>query len=320
MLDQGNKTITAIDGVKVGHSTDLKGGTGVTVILFDPPAIGSVDISGMATSTRQIDSLSMLHPGQQVHAVCLSGGSAFGLDAATGVARFLEEHQIGLDMFVAKIPVVPTAVIYDLSFMDPKARPTPAMAYDACISASNAPVEQGCVGAGTGAAAGKLRGVINATKSGIGSSLVKGLGGIKVGALVVASPFGDILDESGKIIAGARDGNQFINVCESIAKGEMRKNVGSPSNTTLSLIVTDASLDKISAMQVARMANHGISRHISPYNTPFDGDIVFCFSVGKKPSHPLHIGVLAAQAARSALLNAVKNATSLGGVPAPRDI
>jgi L-aminopeptidase/D-esterase-like protein len=320
MSNRKNNTITAIKGVKVGHCSDNKGGTGVTVILFDRPAIGSVDITGMATSTRQIDSLDMMHPGIAVHALCLAGGSAFGLDAASGVTRYLSEKGIGLDLVITKVPVVPTAVIFDLSFMDPHARPTQEMAYEACKRASISPVEQGCTGAGTGATSGKLRGVAHATKSGVGSSLIQGSGGILMGALVVANPFGDILDEKGEIIAGARDEQGFLNSQEAIAKGEVRERFGSPGNTTLCVLITDASMDKVMAMQVARMAGQGLSTHISPFNTPFDGDMVFCLSVGDKQAHPLHLGVIAAQAARDALLSAVRHASALGGIPASRDI
>lgn len=320
MSNQKNNTLTALDGVKVGHCSDYDGGTGVSVILFDRPAKGAVDITGMATSTRQVDSLDMMHPGTAVHGICLAGGSAFGLDAASGVVRFLEEKDIGFDLFVAKLPVVPTAVIFDLSFMDPKARPTPGMAYEACVAADNSPVQQGCVGAGTGATSGKIRGVISATKAGIGSSLMTGSGGVKMGALVVANPFGDILDENGRIIAGARDDSGFIDSSRVIAGGEVRDKMGAPGNTTLCILVTDAQLDKIMAMQVARMAGHGLSRHISPYNSPFDGDIVFCLSVGDKESNLLHLGVLGSQAATGALLNAVRHAHGMGGIPASRDI
>jgi len=315
-----NNTITAVHGVTVGHCSDLTGGTGVSVILFDRPACGAVDISGMATSTRQIDSLDMIHPGTAVHALCLAGGSAFGLDAASGVTRYLGEKGIGLDLVVAKVPVVPTAVIFDLSFMDSQARPTPEMAYEACKGASSAPVEQGCIGAGTGATSGKLRGVANGTKSGLGSSLVRGAGDVLMGALVVANPFGDIMDEQGRIIAGARDGSGFLNSLEAIVKGEVRERFGAPGNTTLCVLVTDASMDKVMAMQVARMAGQGLSRHISPYNTPFDGDMVFCFSVGDKQAHPLHLGGIAAQAARDALLGAARHAKGMGGIPASRDV
>jgi len=315
-----NNTITAIEGVRVGHSSDYKGGTGVSVILFDNPAIGSVDITGMATSTRQIDSLDMMHPGIAVHAICLAGGSAFGLDAASGVAGYLEKKGVGLDLFVARLPVVPSAVIYDLSYMDSNARPTPSMAYDACEKATSNPVEQGCFGAGTGATCGKIRGVQSATKAGIGSSLIKALGGVRVGAFVVANPFGDILDENKRIIAGARDGDRFIDSCNVIINGEVREKLGAPGNTTLCVLVTDAKLDKIMAMQVARMAGHGLSRHISPYNTPYDGDIVFCFSVGDKQANLLHLGVVGAQAAQDALLGSVRHARAMGGIPAANDI
>jgi len=315
-----NNTLTALDGIRVGHCSDLAGGTGVSVILFDRPATGAADITGMATSTRQIDSLDTMHPGTAVHGICLAGGSAFGLDAASGVVRYLEERGTGFDLVVAKLPIVSTAVIFDLSFMDPTARPTPDMAYDACRNASTSPVEQGCVGAGTGATTGKIRGVVSATKAGIGSSLIRGNDGIKMGALVVANPFGDILDEHGQIIAGAREGSRFIDSYKTIAQGEVRERFGAPGNTTLCVLVTDARMDKIMAMQVARMAGHGLSRHISPYNTPFDGDIVFCLSIGDKRAHPLHLGVIAAHAATDALINAVKHAHGLGGLPASHDI
>lgn len=320
MSNRTNDTLTALEGVRVSHATDSEGGTGLTVILFDRPAIGAVDITGMATSSRQIDSLDAMHPGTAVHAVCLAGGSAFGLDAASGVVRYLEEEGVGFDLVVAKLPVVPTAVIFDLSFMDPSARPDASMAYEACNYASSSPVAQGCVGAGTGATAGKIRGVNSATKSGLGSSIVYGNNEVRMGALVVANPFGDILDEQGRIIAGAREGKHFLNSFSAICKGEVRTKMGAPGNTTLCVLVTDARLDKVTALQVARMGGNGLARHIAPYNTPFDGDMVFCFSIGDKEAHPLHLGVLAAQAAKDALLNAVRNAHSMGGLPAAKDL
>jgi L-aminopeptidase/D-esterase-like protein len=315
-----NDTLTAIEGISVGHESDLEGGTGVTVIIFEKPAIGSADISGMATSTRQIDSLEIMHPGTSVHALCLSGGSAFGLDAAGGVVKYLEDKGVGLDLYVTRLPVVPTAVIYDLSFMNAKARPTKEMAFKACTSANSEPVEQGSIGAGTGATCGKLRGVLNSTKTGLGSSYIKGFGGVGIGALVVANPFGDIFNDNGEIIAGARDEKGFLDTARAIASGENRSSLGSSSNTTLCVLVTDAYLDKISALQVARMAGNGLSRHISPFNTPFDGDMIFCLSIGKKQAHPLHLGVIGAKAAAEALMNAVTKAGPLGGLPVHKEI
>lgn len=315
-----NSTLTAIEGIRVGHESDFEGGTGVTAIIFDRPAIGSADISGMATSTRQIDSLEIMHPGTSIHALCLSGGSAFGLDAAGGVVRYLEDKGIGLDLFVARLPVVPTAVIYDLSFMSAKARPTKDMAFKACMNASGSPVKQGTIGAGTGATCGKLRGVLNATKTGLGSSCIKGFNDVRMGALVIANPFGDIINSRGEIIAGARKEGGFLDTAKAIASGENRNRIGSPSNTTLCVLVTDACLDKISALQVARMAGNGLARHISPFNTPFDGDIVFCLSIGNKEAHPLHLGVIGARAAEKALINAVVKASPLGGLPVHKEI
>jgi L-aminopeptidase/D-esterase-like protein len=315
-----NDTLTAIEGISVGHESDFEGGTGVTVIIFDKPAIGSTDISGMATSTRQIDSLEIMHPGTSIHALCLSGGSAFGLDAAGGVVKYLEDRGIGLDLSVIRLPVVPTAVIYDLSFMSAKARPTQEMAFKACMNARSAPVEQGSIGAGTGATCGKLRGVLNSTKTGLGSSYIKGFNDVGIGALVIANPFGDIINDYGEIIAGAREQKSFLDTSRAIASGENRDRIGSPSNTTLCVLVTDAYLDKISALQVARMAGNGLSRHISPFNTPFDGDIVFCLSLGNKEAHPLHLGVIGAKAAAEALVNAVIKAEPLGGLPVYKEI
>jgi L-aminopeptidase/D-esterase-like protein len=204
--------------------------------------------------------------------------------------------------------------------MDANARPTPDMAYDACLAASSSPVEQGCIGAGTGATCGKLRGVVCGTKAGLGSSMVQGADGVLMGALVVANPFGDVLDEHGRIIAGSRDDSGFLNMQDAITQGEVRGRFGAPGNTTLCVLVTDACMDKVMAMQVARMAGQGLARHISPFNTPFDGDMVFCLSVGDKQAHPLHLGVIAAQAASKALLNAVRHARGMGGVPASYDI
>jgi len=320
MSGNNNNTLTAIEGVRVGHESDYDGGTGVTVILFDKPVTGSVDITGMATSTRQIDSMEPMHPGTAIHGICLSGGSAFGLDSASGVQKYLEEKGVGLDLFVTKLPVVPTAVIYDLSFMSADIRPTAGMAYKACMNANEKKVEQGCIGAGTGATCGKLRGVQNATKTGLGSSCIHGAGGVKIAAVIVANPFGDILDDKGKIIAGALDKGSFIDTNYAIMNGEVRKRIGAPSNTTLCVLVTNAILDKISALQVARMAGNGISRHISPFNTPFDGDMVFCLSTCEKQSDILHLGVLGAAAASAALMNAVKEASSLGSLPCSKDL
>lgn len=320
MSDRFNDTITAVEGVKVGHESDFETGTGLTVILFDKPATGSVDKTGMATSTRQIDSLDPMHPGNAVHGICLAGGSAFGLDAGSGVQKYLEEKGIGLDLFSAKLPVVPTAVIYDLSFISPSVRPTSEMAYKACQNANDGPVLQGVIGVGTGATCGKLRGVLNATKTGLGSSCVHGEGDVRIGAIVVANPFGDILDDNGEIIAGARDKNSFINTNLAIAAGEVRSRPGASSNTTLCVLATNAKLDKTSALQVARMAGNGISRHISPFNTPFDGDMVFCLSTGEEESNILHLGVLGAQAAAIALMNAVKRSSGLGGIPCYNDL
>lgn len=298
-----NETLTAIAGVTVGTADDAAGGTGLTAILFDRPGVAAIHLSGLATSTRQCDGLLPGHSGGHIHGICLTGGSAFGLDAASGVVRYLEEQGIGLDLGLARVPIVPTAVIYDLSYRATTARPTPAMAYQACLSASQAPVVSGSVGAGTGATCGKLRGVAHATKAGQGSSLFEGPGGLLVGALVVANPFGDILDEQGRIVAGARDADGFLGSLRALAGGEVRNPVSSaPSNTTLAVVVTNARLDKAACQQVARTATCGLARHIAPFNTLMDGDLVICVSLGDHASQPLTIGAMADLACEQALL------------------
>lgn len=306
MSESRNETLTAIPGLRVGHASDAVGGTGLTAILFDRPATAAIHLSGLATSTRQCDGLLPGHSGGTIHAVCLTGGSAFGLDAAAGVVRYLEEQGVGLDLGLARVPIVPTAVIYDLSFKDAQARPTPEMAYAACLNATAEPVATGSIGAGTGATCGKLRSVAHASKAGLGSSLIAGPAGLMVGAIVVANPFGDIINEQGRIIAGAHsdDGN-FLNSLNALAGGEVRNPLKTvPANTTLAVVVTNARLDKAACQQVARMATCGLARHIAPFNTLLDGDLVICVSMGELSSHALTIGAMADLACARALLGA----------------
>ena len=220
-----NNAITDVTGFQVGHAQDTKGATGCTVILCPPGTVGGVDVRGSAAGTRQIDSLQPFHFVDEVHAVLLSGGSAFGLDAAGGVAQFLEEKSIGYQTSAGKVPIVPTAIIYDLGLGEGRVRPDKKMGFQACVNAQSGPVAEGSVGAGTGASIGKLFGIRNATKGGIGTTSLISPGGVIVGALVVVNAFGDVVEpQNRKILAGARDPqnpDRFIDSAAMIKKGSL---------------------------------------------------------------------------------------------------
>ena len=307
--------ITTIPGIRVGHDTNLTAGTGCTVILCDTPAIGGVDVRGGAPATRETDLLRPLHMVEAVHAILLTGGSAFGLDAATGVMRYLEEQGIGFDTGVAKVPLVPAAAIFDLAFGDPAVRPDAASGYRACQQATAEPVAQGNVGAGTGATVGKMMGPALAMKGGLGSASTQLPDGTLVGAIVAVNALGDILDlQTQHIIAGVRnpaDGFVFDN----------------PSgNTTIAVVATNAPLTKVEVNKVAQMAHNGLAMVIRPAHTMFDGDTVFALSLASpaqtRPDPATAafqvstIGAAAATTLARAIMKAVRNATDLHGVPA----
>jgi L-aminopeptidase/D-esterase-like protein len=314
--------ITDIEGIFVGHASDYEGCTGASVVLFDKPATCGIDIRGSAAGTRQIDALGVAHIVEQVHAILLSGGSAFGLDAAGGVMRYLEERGIGFDVGVARIPIVPTAVIFDLGFGDPTARPTAEMGYDACLKAGQ-PVEEGSVGAGVGATVGKLYAAARSMKGGIGTASVAMPDGVIVGALVVVNAFGDILDNvTGQIIAGARTGDDslvFAGTVDSIKRGEARKQFGI-DNTTLAVVATNVRFSKGEITKVAQMAQGGLIKTINPVHTTFDGDLIFAVSLGEATGDINRIGVLAEFVVAEAIKRAVKKADGFGKLPAFRDI
>ncbi len=312
--------ITDIPGIRIGHDTNLEGGTGCTVLLCDPPAIGGVDVRGGAPATRETDLLRPLHLVDTVHAIVLTGGSAFGLDAATGVMRFLEEQQIGYDVGVAKVPIVPAAAIFDLAFGSPSVRPDAAAGYRACQQGSSEQTLQGNVGAGTGATVGKMLGPAFAMKGGLGSASTSLANGTLVGALVVVNAFGNILDtQTGRVIAGG----------QPPFSAESTTSNGSPfGNTTLAIVATDAALTKEEVNKVAQMAHNGIAQVIRPAHTLFDGDIVFALSLGPREKRQLDlstnayqvsmIGAAAAKVLADAIVNGVRRATDLHGVRATR--
>ncbi len=319
-----HNTLTDVPGLAVGHWTDLEAATGCTVILCPPQgAVAGVDVRGFAPGTREIVLLDPVYTVDRVHAILLSGGSAFGLAAADGVMRWLEERGRGFETGVAKVPIVPAAILFDLAIGRADVRPDGAAGYAACGAATTQPVVQGCVGAGTGATVGKLLGLPNATKGGIGSASRRLENGVMIGALVAVNPVGDVVNpESGRILAGARrpDGG-FAN---SMTLIEARLGQSFPdivsSNTTLAVVATNATLTKAGATKVARMAHDGLARAIRPIHTSFDGDTVFALSVGDLAADAGLVGALAADVLAEAVINAVRAAQSLHGIPATRDL
>ncbi|OPY64857.1 MAG: Peptidase family S58 [Syntrophorhabdaceae bacterium PtaU1.Bin034] len=314
--------ITDIEGIRVGHSSDFDGGTGCTVILLDGGATSGIDIRGSAAGTRQIDALGVAHVVEQVHAILLAGGSSFGLDATTGVMKYLEERDIGFDVGVARVPIVPSAVIFDLGFGNPKARPTAGMGYEACVKAGKI-VEEGSVGVGVGATVGKLFAIGRAMKGGIGTASVAMPDGTVVGALVVVNAFGDIMDNvTGKIIAGARtaeDRLTFAGTVDCLKQGQVRKMFGI-DNTTLAVVATNVQFNKKEITKVAQMAQGGLIKTITPVHTTFDGDLVFGVSLGTIKGDVNRIGVLSEFVVTEAIKRAVKKADGFGKLPAFKDI
>ncbi len=314
--------ITDIQSIKVGHASDFMGYTGCTVIICEEGAVCGLDVRGSASGTRQVDALNISHIVEQVHAILLCGGSSFGLDAATGVMTYLEEKGIGFDVGIARIPIVPTAVIFDLFFGNPKARPTAALGYEACVNAQET-VSEGSVGAGTGATVGKLFDITRAMKGGVGTSSISMPDGLIVGALVVVNAFGDIVDNvTGKLIAGARaseEGLDFANTVDSLKKGFVKKQFGLV-NTTLGVVATNARFNKREITKVAQMAQAGMIKTISPVHTTFDGDLIFALSAGDIEADINKVGVLSDFVVAEAIKRAVKKADGFGILPAFKDI
>jgi L-aminopeptidase/D-esterase-like protein len=319
-----NGTLTDVPGLTVGHWTHLEAGTGCTVILCPPGTVGGVDVRGSAPGTRETDLLDPINLVQQVDAVVLSGGSAYGLAAADGVMRWLEEHGRGLDVGVARVPIVPAAVIFDLPMIRADVRPDAAAGHAACEAATAGLVPQGNVGAGTGATVGKAAGFNNATKGGLGSASVETPGGVVVAALAVVNAFGDVRDpSSGQIVAGPRrPGGGFLDTLQILVNmsGQTLSSLRPGTNTTLGVVATNAVLTKSSATKVAQMAQDGLARVIRPAHTMFDGDTVFALSAGDKSADTTLLGALAAEVMTQAVLNAVLAATTLAGLPAARDL
>jgi L-aminopeptidase/D-esterase-like protein len=324
MAKSAQKGITAVPGIRVGHATDLEGLTGCTVVLCEQGAVGGVDQRGGAPGTRETDLLRPMHLVQEVHAVLLAGGSAYGLAAADGVMRYLEERGVGFDARVAKVPIVPAAILFDLDLGDPQARPDAGMGYAACQAATDGPVAEGNAGAGTGATAGKILGLGRAMKTGLGSAAVDLGGGLMVGALVAVNPLGDVVDpQTGAILAGVRN-LAADEPADTLAV--MRSMVGkaalsfASSNTVIGVVATNARLTKEQANKVAQMAQDGIARAVRPAHTLFDGDTLFALSTGSKRADINLIGAYAAEVVAQAIVRAARAAESAGGLPAWRDL
>ena len=318
-------SITDVQGVEVGHFTDSRRPTGCTVLLFGKGATAGVDVRGSAPGTRETDLLNPLNTVQKVQAIVLSGGSAFGLDAASGVMRFLEAHHLGYAVGNVVVPIVPAAILYDLELGDPKIYPTAESGYKACLAATVQRVEEGNAGAGAGATVGKMFGAKQAMKSGLGSASVRvGNTGIIVGAIVAVNAVGDVIDPSaGKIIAGARkpNGSGFMDTMARIREGyNVRSDSG--ANTTIGVVATNVALDKVQATKVAQMAHDGLARTINPVHTPNDGDTIFAVATGAIDTRANHgaIGALAADVMAQAVLRAVKSARGIPGLPSYSDL
>jgi L-aminopeptidase/D-esterase-like protein len=312
------KGLTDIPGIRVGHATDLDGLTGCTAIICESGAVAGVSVAGFASGSEELDVLSPAHIAPAIHGICLSGGSAFGLEAASGVRYFLEKKGVGFQFGPARIPLVTSAILFDLGIGKASARPTRQMGEAAAAAATSEAVKEGCVGAGTGATVGKALGMKHALKSGIGSFTVSLTGTVRVAALATVNAMGDVIDPAtGKIVAGARTtpgGFEFANAAELIKKRQAR--VSSGTNTTLVVIATNAKLSKIEATKLAQLAQHGMVRSISPVHTNSDGDIVFALSTGSETADFTALGIAAAEAVAESILRAVRMATPMGGMPA----
>jgi L-aminopeptidase/D-esterase-like protein len=312
--------------VEVGHFTDSRRPTGCTAILFRKGAVAGVDVRGAAPGTRETDLLNPINTVQQVHALMLSGGSAYGLDTASGAMRYLEEQGIGFRVGNQLVPIVPAAILFDLGVGDGHIRPDAAAGYAACKAASSGKVAEGSVGAGAGATIGKFFGPKSMMKSGIGTaSLAVGTSGVMVAAIVAVNAVGDVLDPAtGKIVAGARkpDGTGFIDTMARLCEGKRSGESQAGRNTTIGVVATNATFDKAQMTKIAQMAHDGLARAINPVHTPMDGDTIFAASTGVVKAALDHgaVGAIAAQVVSEAVLRAVRSATGVLGIPAWRDL
>jgi L-aminopeptidase/D-esterase-like protein len=308
-------SICDVAGVEVGHFTDTRRPTGCSVIITREGAVAGVDVRGAAPGTRETD---LLHPSNlvdRIHAVLLSGGSAWGLDAASGVMQWLEEHNIGLPVGFGLVPIVPAAVLFDLPVGDPSIRPDASAGYQACASACRLAPAEGSVGAGAGALVGKIFGLDRAMRGGIGTASIT-VDGVTVGAIVACNAVGDVINpETGHIIAGARtsDGARLRNACKALLAGAMPHAILAGTNTTIGVIATDAVLTKAQANRLAQVAHDGLARSINPVHTMSDGDTLFALGTGKsgKTAGMLRLSVMAAEVTAIAVVRGILAAQAI---------
>ncbi|HEY3634656.1 MAG TPA: P1 family peptidase [Caldimonas sp.] len=334
--------LTSVAGLEVGHFTDARRPTGCTVVIARAGAVAGVDVRGASPGTRETELLAPINAIDKVHAIALAGGSAFGLDAASGVMRWLDERSIGATIAAPPgdaapppfvVPIVPAAILFDLWVGDARIRPDAAAGYAACEAASRDAVGEGNVGAGAGASVGKLFGIARAMKGGIGTASIE-VGGLTVAALVAVNAIGDVVDpRTGRIVAGARsvDGTKLVGTMRALKRGELPAHLdprhAAGSATTLAVVATDAVLTKAEANKVAQMAHDGLARSINPVHTMGDGDVVFALATGAsgRAAAPTLVGALAADVLADAVLRAVRAARRIGGnglpdLPAAADL
>jgi L-aminopeptidase/D-esterase-like protein len=310
-------SLTDVRGLSVGHFTDTRRPTGCTVVLTPQGAVAGVDVRGASPGTRETELLSPLNAVEKIHAVLLSGGSAFGLDAAGGVMRWLEEQGVGVEVGPVRIPIVPAAILFDLFTGDASIRPDAASGYAACIAAKTSAEAQGNVGAGAGAVVGKLFGIPRAMKGGIGSASVC-VNGVTVAAMVAVNAVGDVVDpRNGEVVAGARseDGLRMVVTTQAILNGEILQHLMPGSATSIGVVATDAVISKVQANKIAQMAHDGLARSINPVHTLTDGDTLFALGTGASglQVHTTVLGTLAAEVVARAVLNAVRTARGISG-------
>lgn len=324
-----NNAITDVPGIEVGQAQDDEALTGCTVILCRKGAVGGVDVRGSAPGTRETDLLNPINLVDKIHAVVLAGGSAFGLDAASGVMKYLAEQNIGYGLGAIRVPIVPAAILFDLGISKIVRHPDAEMGYAAISAAQGGLILEGNRGAGTGATVGKIFGKSGAMKSGLGTASIEIGGGVFVGAIVAVNAFGDVLDPvTGQIIAGARTpklgplklggSSQFADTLKVMKSfpGRTILNLTIGSNTVIGVVATNAKFNKPQVTKVAQMAHDGLARAIRPSHTMLDGDTIFALSTGRKKADVSSVGAFAAEALAMAIVRAVKAARPAGGLPA----
>lgn len=319
--------IRRIPGIRIGHAHNAQAVTGCTVVLAEAGAVGGIDRRGGGTTTRQADAFEPWHVVDRVYGVLLTGGSAFGLGALSGVLRYLEERKVGFEMRVARVPIVGAAGLFDLGIGEGRARPDPEMAYEACQNASAEWPAEGCVGAGMGATVGKILGIERAMKSGIGLASLRVGDSLAIEAIVAVNAGGDVVDPaSGRIVAGVRSadaghGSYFANAITTLGKLAAQPELpGQPENTVIGVVCTNAALTKAQATRVAQMAHDGLARTVRPVHTMYDGDVIFTLATGDVQADVSVVGAFAAEAFGIAVIRAVRSAVAMAGLPSAADV